>query len=71
MEISVPKPEKHHELAGGSVIWTNTDGRIRVRKIHMVFHDGNPNTVVLIVRAHGEPQPSADTVFTLKRKTFE
>ncbi len=71
MEISVPKPEKHHELAGGSVIWTNAAGRIRVRKIRMVFPDGNPNTVILIVRAHGEPQPSADTVFTLKRKIYE
>ncbi len=71
MEISVPKPEKHVELAGGSVIWTNATGQIRVRKIHMVFHDGNSNTVVLVVRAHGEPQPSADTVFTLKRKIYE
>ncbi len=71
MEICVPKPEKHHELVGGSVTWVNANGQIRVRKIYMVFHDGKSDTVTLTVRPHGEPQPSADAVFTLKRKLFK
>lgn len=71
MNITVPKPEKHHELAGGSVIWTNTNGRIRVRKIRTVFHDGVSDTIILGVRGHGEPQPGPGTKFTFKRNIFE
>lgn len=71
MNISVPKPEKHHELAGGSVTWINANGRIRVCEILTVYHDGVSDHIILGFHADDEPQPSADTVFTLKRKTFE
>lgn len=71
MNISIPKPEKHHELAGGSVTWVNANGRIRVRKILTVYHDGVSDVIILGVRADGEPQPGPDTAFTFKRNIFE
>lgn len=71
MEISVPKPEKHHELAGGSVSWVNANGRKRIRRIRWILPGETPDTIILSVRKRREPQPELGTVFTLERKLFE